>query len=109
MIMTEHQLLEELQERKVIQVLKIRKRQEPPNRTWKYIDAAGNIQGPYSTLQMLEWWEKGYLRSNLMLNCDGMDGVCPLRALYPIPATAFVSTPQSANLDICVQMQPSDL
>lgn len=77
------------------QVLLIRKRQTTPDRSWKYIDKAGKINGPFSTPEILEWWEKGYLRPGLMMNCDEMHGnFSPLRVLYPNPGNAFVTSPQ---------------
>lgn len=72
----------------------IRKREKPQKQAWRYIDAIGKINGPYSTMEMLEWWEKGYLRPSLMLSCEGMKDFSPLRVLWPNPAHAFVSSPK---------------
>jgi hypothetical protein len=76
------------------QVLLIRKRQTTPDRSWKYIDKAGKINGPFSTPEILEWWEKGYLRPSLMLSCEGMKDFSPLRVLWPDPRNAFIKSPQ---------------
>jgi len=44
----------------------------PPGHTWSYLDPQGQVQGPFQSDEMLEWYSAGYFPPDLMLrrSCD---------------------------------------
>ena len=57
----------------------------PADVEWLYLDPQGNLQGPFSRVDMQEWHGSGYFAASLMLRrtCD-QRRVLP--GLFPTPA-----------------------
>jgi len=71
---------------------------ESQKREWRYIDPTGAIHGPFSTMEMLQWYKAGYLSQNLMISFGESNGFHPLHALFPETSDAFTSPPSSVDL-----------
>lgn len=50
---------------------------------WEYRDPTGQIQGPFSTLQMAAWWEGNFFPSDLLMRYHSSLPWVPFHQLYP--------------------------
>ena len=55
----------------------------PVDVEWLYLDPHGNLQGPFTRVDMLEWYASGYFAATLMLRrtCDQRCVWCSLEML----------------------------
>lgn len=67
---------------------------ETQQKQWWYRDAAGNIQGPFTTAQMHQWYKEGYVALSLMVRFGDMDAFRRVSDLFPEQSVPFVSEPQ---------------
>lgn len=61
--------------------------------TWWYKDLKGAVQGPFSTFEMRQWHELGYLSENLPIKWLPSAPFVPLGSVYPVHASAFQGPP----------------
>lgn len=66
----------------------------PPGTQWWYRDPQGRVQGPFSTFEMQQWHEMGYLKPSLPIKCVEFGPFAPLSQLFPRPAMAFHTAPE---------------
>merc|ERR1719310_1815587 len=65
-----------------------------PTTGWQYQDPRGNIQGPFTLLEMQQWNSMGYFRADLPMRCDASDRFVPFGELFPHPMIPFQSYPK---------------
>lgn len=61
--------------------------------SWQYKDPSGGIQGPFTSRQMFEWWEKNFFPPKLLVRYSVNMPWTSYRVLYPEPVTPFLSPP----------------
>jgi len=68
---------------------------------WQYKDLKGNVQGPFPTEKMQQWYEKKLLKNDLQLRCrlcigrtTAFSEFSPLRNLFPEVSDAFTVPPK---------------
>jgi len=69
------------------------KRNCPPT-GWQYVDPKGNVQGPFTLLEMQLWNSMGYFRPDLPMRCDPTDPFVEFNKLFPPPLVPFESCPR---------------
>lgn len=65
----------------------------PPN-NWQYVDPKGNVQGPFTLLEMQLWNSMGYFRPDLPMRCDPNDQFVEFSKLFPPGGIPFQSYPR---------------
>lgn len=65
-----------------------------PATGWQYVDPKGNIQGPFTLLEMQLWNTMGYFRPDLLMRCDPGDHFVEFGQLFPPPSIPFESYPR---------------
>merc|ERR1711879_1020372 len=68
-------------------------RQPCPQTGWQYVDPKGNIQGPFTLVEMNLWNSIGYFRPDLPMRCDPGDAFVEINKLFPPPSIPFESYP----------------
>ena len=58
---------------------------------WFYTDAQQNVQGPFPTRMMREWYQSGYLTSQLPIKMKNWASFHPLWNVFPRMADAFTT------------------
>jgi len=66
---------------------------------WQYVDPKGNIQGPFSLLEMQLWNNMGYFHSELPMRCDSNDPFVDFNKLFPPPLVPFESYPRRVSMN----------
>ncbi|CAE7255195.1 unnamed protein product, partial [Symbiodinium microadriaticum] len=61
---------------------------------WQYIDPKNQIQGPFSLLEMQQWYHMNYFRPELKMRCSDQDDFVPFSELFPHPMVPFQSYPK---------------
>lgn len=67
---------------------------QPPSTGWQYIDPKNQIQGPFSLLEMQQWYHMNYFRPELKMRCSDQDEFVPFAELFPHPLVPFQSYPK---------------
>jgi len=67
-----------------------------PQNGWQYVDPKGNIQGPFSLLEMQLWNTMGYFRNDLRMRCHPDDPFMEFGKMFPSPLIPFESYPRRA-------------
>eukprot|EP00434_Breviolum_minutum_P009374 symbB.v1.2.008257.t1/scaffold517.1/size193155/4 len=67
---------------------------QPPSTGWQYIDPKNQIQGPFSLLEMQQWYHMNYFRPELKMRCSDQDEFVPFKELFPAPSIPFQSYPK---------------
>mmetsp|Transcript_400 Transcript_400/g.1242 ORF Transcript_400/g.1242 Transcript_400/m.1242 type:complete len:88 (-) Transcript_400:226-489(-) len=65
-----------------------------PATGWQYVDPKGNIQGPFTLLEMQLWNSMGYFRPELCMRCDANDPFVEFSKLFPPHLVPFESYPR---------------
>lgn len=60
------------------------------------MDPRGNIQGPFTLIEMQLWHSMGYFRPDLPMRCDAGDPFIEFNKLFPPPLVPFESYPRRA-------------
>merc|ERR1712039_719431 len=68
-----------------------------PPTGWQYVDPKGNIQGPFTLLEMQLWNSMGYFRPDLKMRWDPADQFVEFNRLFPPPLEPFVSYPRRSG------------
>jgi len=68
-----------------------------PQAGWQYVDPKGNVQGPFTLLEMQLWNSMGYFRPDLPMRCDQNDSFLELQKMFPPGTEPFVSYPRRPN------------
>merc|ERR1712176_437966 len=68
-----------------------------PPTGWQYVDPKGNIQGPFTLLEMQLWNSMGYFRPDLKMRWDDTDPFVEFNKLFPPPLVPFESYPKRAG------------
>eukprot|EP00931_Biecheleriopsis_adriatica_P083584 TRINITY_DN5718_c0_g4_i1.p1 TRINITY_DN5718_c0_g4~~TRINITY_DN5718_c0_g4_i1.p1 ORF type:complete len:889 (+),score=197.54 TRINITY_DN5718_c0_g4_i1:82-2748(+) len=63
------------------------------SKCWSYKDPQGNVQGPFSTLQMRHWDTAGYFQQDLLVRFKESGTFYQLCTLYPQPTVPFAALP----------------
>ncbi|GBG27514.1 Tubby protein-like [Hondaea fermentalgiana] len=67
---------------------------------WFFVGTDGEEMGPFSTPQMLSWYQSGYIGGELLVRlANGKSSMTPLKDVYPDPQNAFRAPPLLANFD----------
>eukprot|EP00439_Symbiodinium_sp_Y106_P070623 s504_g12.t1 len=72
-------------------------KQACPATGWQYIDPKNQIQGPFSLLEMQQWYHMNYFRPELKMRCSEQDDsrdFVPFSELFPHPMVPFQSYPK---------------
>jgi hypothetical protein len=67
--------------------------EECPKSGWQYLDPKGNIQGPFTLVEMLLWYSMGYFPPDLLMRCGPNDKFLEFKTLFPPPAAPFTRAP----------------
>eukprot|EP00930_Biecheleria_cincta_P082717 TRINITY_DN72389_c0_g1_i1.p1 TRINITY_DN72389_c0_g1~~TRINITY_DN72389_c0_g1_i1.p1 ORF type:complete len:806 (+),score=220.77 TRINITY_DN72389_c0_g1_i1:92-2509(+) len=65
-----------------------------PTTGWQYVDPKGQIQGPFTLLEMQQWYYMNYFRPELPMRCSPNDSFVPFSELFPHPLVPFQSYPK---------------
>merc|ERR1719356_288802 len=65
-----------------------------PPTGWQYVDPKGNVQGPFTLLEMQLWNSMGYFRADLPMRCNDTDPFIEFNKLFPPPLVPFESYPR---------------
>lgn len=65
-----------------------------PTSGWQYVDPKGNVQGPFTLLEMQQWNTMGYFKPGLRMRCDPDDEFVKFAELFPHPMIPFTSYPK---------------
>lgn len=58
--------------------------ENPHEKEWVYLDEDGDLQGPFSTLDMDQWYNNGYFDLDLLVGLNTRDRLIPLRTLIEV-------------------------
>lgn len=65
-----------------------------PTNGWQYVDPKGQIQGPFTLLEMQQWYYMNYFRPELPMRCCPTDSFVEFSSLFPHPSVPFQSYPK---------------
>mmetsp|Transcript_8098 Transcript_8098/g.16109 ORF Transcript_8098/g.16109 Transcript_8098/m.16109 type:complete len:728 (+) Transcript_8098:716-2899(+) len=67
---------------------------------WFFVGAEGEETGPFTTPQMLAWYQAGYMGGELLVRlANGKSTMTPLKDVYPDPQNAFRAPPMLPGFD----------